>query len=133
MKYRKGFGERLGTMTRMFGIPVSLGVFLMAVFAGAGKNGVTDPTLVLSVPPLERPAAGEYYTDPVFGTRIRRVSDTSESGGWEGQIYSQLQAFSADNQYLLTTGTGPSEYQVRRVDDLSVVPGLNLAEINVPR
>ena len=40
------------------------------------------------------------FTDPVFGSSIRRVSNTSDAGGYEVHEYSQLQAFSADDAYL---------------------------------
>lgn len=63
--------------------------------------GVTNPSVVLHVPPLTRPAAGDFCVAPIFGTTVRRVFNRSESGGWEAQVYSQLQAFSADNQHVL--------------------------------
>lgn len=93
--------------------------------------GISDPDLVLPPPALALQPAGRRFTDPVFGTTIRRVSNLSDSGGFETQIYSQLQAFSADGAYLLTTGS--PGYQVRRMSDFGVVSGLNLDDINVPR
>lgn len=74
---------------------------------------------------------GTNYVDPVFGTRIRRVSGLSESSGFETPIYSQLQAFSPDGRFFLTTGS--QGYRVRRLADLTVVTGLDLADVNVPR
>lgn len=108
-----------------------LAALLLADSALASAGGISDPGAVLPVPTLPRPAAGASYRDPVFDALIQRVSDLSESGGFETPIYSQLQAFSADNVYLLTTGS--RGYQVRRVADSSLVPGLDLGDINVPR
>lgn len=110
---------------------LSLAATLLSTSAPAQAGGITDPDAILPVPTLSRPPAGASYGDPVFGTLIQRVSGLSESGGFETPIYSQLQAFSADNVYLLTTGS--QGYQVRRVADLSLVSGLDLADINVPR
>lgn len=93
--------------------------------------GVTDPSLVILPAVLPLPAVGVSMTDPAFGTTLRRVSDTSDRGGFESHIYSQLQAFSADNAYLLLTGS--DGYLVRRVGDLSRVAGLDTSEWNVPR
>ncbi|MEW6367520.1 MAG: IPT/TIG domain-containing protein [Acidobacteriota bacterium] len=95
------------------------------------SGGISDPHLVLVPPARPLPPAGSAFVEPVFGTTLRRVSNLSDSGGFETQIYSQLQAFSSDGAYLLTTGS--QGYQVRRMSDLAVVSGLDLQDINVPR
>lgn len=110
-------------------IVVTLG--LLAVTTGVGASGWDDADAVLEPPILSRPAVGALMDDPVFGSRLLRVSGGSDEGGFETPIYSQLQAFDASGSYLLTTGS--AGYQVRRTDDLSIVPGLDLAEVNVPR
>lgn len=74
---------------------------------------------------------GQRLSEPTFGTTIRRVSDESERGRFETQIYSQLQAFSADNALLLLDGS--DGFVVRRVDDLSIVDGLDTSGWNAPR
>ena len=61
----------------------------------------------------------------------RRVSSTSDTGGFETQIYNQLQAFSSDNTYLLLLGS--IGYVIRRVSDLSPVTGLDTSGWNAPR
>jgi hypothetical protein len=101
--------------------------------ATGGSSVLTDPSIAAPIPPLDRPAAGVPFTDPVFGSTIRRVSDRSETdpGGFEVQTYSQLQAFSADNEYILVLGSGDSWYFVRRVADFSIVEGLEIQ--NAPR
>lgn len=96
----------------------------------AVSTGITDPDLVLTPAPLSVPAAGGSVTDPVFGTTLRRLTDTGSSG-FGTHIYSQLQAFSADNQYVLLIEDGL--YTVRRVDTLVPVNGLNSAGWNAPR
>ena len=74
---------------------------------------------------------GERIADPSFGTTIRRVSDASGRGGFETHVYSQLQAFSDDNRFLLLDGS--DGIIVRRVDDLSTVQGLDTSGWNAPR
>ncbi len=96
-----------------------------------GNAGITNPEAVVTPAALPLQPAGTPFVDPPFGTTLRRVSDTSDSGGFETQVYSQLQAFSADNVYLLLAGS--QGYVVRRVSDLGLVAGLDTAEWNVPR
>lgn len=94
-------------------------------------GGLSDPNQVVMPTHLPPQPAGVSFVDSAFGTTLRRVSDTSERGGFETQIYSQLQAFSSDSEYLLLTGS--DGYVVRRVDDLSRVAGLETSNWNVPR
>lgn len=93
--------------------------------------GIRDASAILQPADLPLPEVGVPFVDPVFGTTMRRVSDTSDRGGWESQIYNQLQAFSADNEYLLLVGS--DGYVVRRVDDLSPIADLNSDDWNAPR
>ena len=88
-----------------------------------GGPGITDPSLVLSPAALPLQPAGVPFVDPVFGTTLLRVSDTSDYGGFETQIYNQLQAFSSDNAYLLLESSNGTV--IRRVSDLSLVSGLD--------
>jgi hypothetical protein len=93
--------------------------------------GITDPNRVVTPAALPLQPAGARFVDPVFGLTLRRVSDTSDSGGFETHEYSQLQAFSSDNAYLLLTGS--QGYLVRRVSDLSPVAGLDTSDWNAAR
>src|SRR2546426_9431452 len=81
------------------------------------SGGITDPNAVLPVPAFDRPLAGIPYTEPVFRTHMRRVSNSSEQGGMEVPTYSQLQAFNADSTLMLLTSS--DGYRIRRVSDLS--------------
>ncbi len=99
--------------------------------AASDTSGVRDPNAVLTPANLPLQPVGVPFVDPVFGTVLRRVSDTSGQGGFETQIYNQLQPFSADNQYLLLVGS--DGYLVRRVDDLGRVEGLDTSTWNAPR
>lgn len=94
-------------------------------------DGVTDPTQILTPAPLPLQPVGTPFMDPVFDTSLRRVSNTSDSGGFETQTYSQLQAFSSDNAYILLSGS--NGYVIRRLSDLSLVAGLDTSEWNAPR
>ena len=102
---------------------------------GVDPDPTPTPTLA-DVDPVEPPTegllpVGVRIADPSFGTVTRRVSDASERGGFETQAYSQLQAFSSDNRFLLLDGS--EGIIVRRVDDLSVVQGLDTSGWNAPR
>lgn len=87
--------------------------------------GLTDPAAVRAIPPLQRPPAGSAYTDPVFGTRVRRVSGlsaracTAQGCPFEAPTYSQLQAFNADGTLMLLTSS--DGYRIRRLSDLKEV------------
>ena len=92
---------------------------------------LTDPDLVVTPAPLTAPAVGNSIADPVFGSSLRRLTD-SGSNGFATHIYSQLQAFSADNQYLLLIED--EWYTVRRRDNLAVLlDASNTASWNAPR
>jgi hypothetical protein len=77
------------------------------------------------------PPVGVPFADPNFCPALRRVSNASDSGGFETQLYSQLQAFSSDNAYLLLADA--NRYLVRRVSDWSDVVGLDTSSWNAPR
>ena len=94
-------------------------------------GGITDPTLILTPAPLPLQPVGTPFTDPTFGSVLRRVSDTSAQGGFETQIYNQLQAFSPDNSYLLLDSS--NGFIVRRTTDFSLVNGLDTSGWNDPR
>ncbi|MCB9134494.1 MAG: hypothetical protein H6636_03650 [Anaerolineales bacterium] len=95
-----------------------------------GGGGISDPNAVLTPVPIPAPAQDVPFTDPAFGTTLRRLAVASENGSFETHIYSQLQAFSEDNKYVLLTN--PDAYLVRRLDNLSAIP-LDTAEWNAPR
>lgn len=91
----------------------------------------TDPAPTVSPPALPLPPVGTPFVDPRFCTTLRRVSDTSDGGRFETQEYSQLQAFSSDDTYVLLTGY--EGYLVRRVSDLGQVAGLDTSSWNAAR
>jgi hypothetical protein len=49
------------------------------------------------------PPVGQWQSVHGYGTRIMRVTTDSEQGGFATQIYSQLQAFSPNGEYVLIT------------------------------
>lgn len=94
-------------------------------------NALTDPNLIVTPAPLTAPAAGSSVIDPVFGTSLRRLTN-SGSNGFATHIYSQLQAFSTDNQYLLLIED--EWYTVRRLDSLAtLLNASDTASWNAPR
>jgi len=98
--------------------PLMILAFTLPIIAQDG--GITDPTASIPVPTMSKPAVGVTYNDPAFGTSIRRVTGASDGGGFGTHVYSQLQAFSPDNQYILVIEDGA--YLVRRLSDLSQMP-----------
>lgn len=115
---------------------LAAGVWLTAPAAAANPHGrpasaagIDDPGAMITPAALPLQPVGVNFTDPAFNTTLRRVSNASDSGGFETQIYSQLQAFSADNAYLLLTGD--NGYVIRRVSDLAPIAGP--LDLNIPR
>ncbi|MEM7119079.1 MAG: hypothetical protein AAF614_42065 [Chloroflexota bacterium] len=83
-------------------------------------SGIEDPTAVLPIQPLPFPALNTAVFDPVFGTSLRRVTDRRQNGDFGTQTYSQLQAISPDNRYILLIEDGG--YLVRHFDTLALQP-----------
>ncbi|GEM_PF-2640464 len=77
------------------------------------------------------PAKGVSFKDPVFGTTLMRLTDATNRGSYAVHLYSQLQAFSSDNQYLFLAEGG--EYGVQKMSDLSKVTGIDMGSWNAPR
>ncbi|MBW8012296.1 MAG: hypothetical protein FVQ83_13860 [Chloroflexi bacterium] len=94
-------------------------------------GGITDPDLIVDPVSLPLQPVGMPFTDPVFGTTLFRVSNISDDGGFETQIYSQLQVFSSDNQYLLLDSS--DGFVIRKLEDLNLVTGLDTYSWNDPR
>ncbi|MBI4674982.1 MAG: hypothetical protein HY741_25355 [Chloroflexi bacterium] len=91
----------------------------------------TDPNLIVTPANLPLPSVGKTFVDSNWCVPSRRVSNTSDQGDFETQEYSQLQAFSADNAYLLLVSS--NGYLVRRMSNLSQVAGLDTASWNAAR
>jgi hypothetical protein len=85
------------------------------------------------VPPLQAPVYNASKIDPTFGTSIRRIS----SPAFGIHDYSQLQAISYDNEYILIAegvAEGNADYLIRRISDLkTVMSGSQLPEWNCAR
>src|SRR5690349_11742409 len=92
----------------------SLLISLLTIFTGAAVVSAynTDITKLLSPPDyitFHPPAAGQSYTDPVFGTAIKRISDAmhtknAASGAMTvtiSQEYPTVSPFNIDNTRLL--------------------------------
>ncbi|PIQ77044.1 hypothetical protein COV82_06530 [Candidatus Peregrinibacteria bacterium CG11_big_fil_rev_8_21_14_0_20_46_8] len=98
--------------------------------ADAGSAGSSDATRVYtSIPALAFngfPPVGQNFTDPTFGTTIRRLSGARDRNDFGIHDYSQLQAFSADNRLVLVQDEGG--YKTVNVSDGATVcsfPGIN--------
>ena len=113
---------------------MALAVILVLAVRAAGEQrataGITDPMTVVEPDPLAPPPLHAPVVDPAFGSSIRRVTDATAAGSFGTHIYSQLQAFTTDNAYLLLIDQ--DRYVVRRVLDLVQLP-LDTSEWNAPR
>lgn len=93
--------------------------------------GVTDPEAVITPAPIALQPVGVPFVDPAFGTTMIRLTDASERGEYAAHVYSQLQAFSYDNEYVLITGS--EGYRVMRMEDFTWVEDLVTWTWNNPR
>src|SRR5262245_43658760 len=89
-------------------------ITLLAIFGGAAVvSAYNTSSTTLLIPPdyttFQPPAKGGSYTDPVFGTAIKRISDAmhttnAATGGTVGMIsheYASMSPFNIDNTRLL--------------------------------
>ncbi len=98
--------------------------------AATSSRTITDPGRTVRTSPMLRPDFKAVATDPDFGTRLRRVTDAARRGSFATQIYSQLQAFSSNDRYLLLIDR--DRYVIRRRSDLVRMP-LDTSGWNAPR
>lgn len=112
------------------GLATLLAALLLSATHPAAE-GVTTTNDAVARQDVGMPSLGVIYTDPAFnGTQLRRITDRYANSGWAAHIYSQLQAFSPSNEYVLLIEDGA--YVVRRVSDLQLMPA-DLSDINAPR
>ncbi|MBI4433661.1 hypothetical protein HY632_02730 [Candidatus Uhrbacteria bacterium] len=108
--------------------PVRAPSFTPAVPSGVG---ITNANQVI---PRGTGALPSGYNAPTtvatYGTTVRRITDRATQGGFGTHTYSQLQAFSADNAYVLLNEDGA--FIVRRVDTLARA-SVDLGNTNAPR
>lgn len=91
--------------------------------------GITSPYTTVSVSPLSDPVVGESVIDPTFGVAVRKLAAGSGSG-FRRHIYSQLQAFNADNSLVMLQSAGDvGIYDVSSGSKVYTLPG----DINSPR
>jgi hypothetical protein len=72
----------------------------------------------------------QEFTDATYGTTLYRATDATSQGSFGTHIYSQLQAFSDDNRYILLIED--EGYLVRRLNDGALVFD-STASWNAPR
>ena len=75
-------------------------------FVTCEHNGSLHDCDVVGPPPLPKPAKGESVTDPIFNTKITRVTDRSEIDNYSGQDgftirYSSFSIENSDGTYVL--------------------------------
>src|SRR3989344_3973219 len=93
------------------------------------NGGISNPNLTLTQInlPLQNPLVP--FVEPTFNTTLIRITNRSQSNSYATQIYSQLQAFSSDNKYLLYIDN--EDYQVYDLENNRFV--MSLGEVNNPR
>jgi hypothetical protein len=117
------------TSTGLYTAPSALGDYHVVATSVADptKSGAAAVTVSTSPPDLcsglvhdkvahpmtavTKPAKGQAFVDPQFGTTVRRISDASSAVGAAGVIapmYSTVQAWNADESYLILYHTGGS-------------------------
>ena len=89
-----------------------------------------DPNASVPESALALPPPGVSVADPDFGSSIVRLSDASEQGSFESPIYSQLQAFSTDENYVLLDS--PDGYRIRQLAGRGLVD-IDTSTWNAPR
>ncbi len=97
----------------------------------SGVSGGIAGQSTVSTQPVSEPPAGRSITDPTFGMLITRLTDLATNGGFGTHAYSQLQAFSSDNQYIFLIEN--EEYLVRRVDNGVLAYAFLPDSVNNPR
>jgi hypothetical protein len=102
--------------------------------ASAGSAGISDFRRVLVPTRLglgRYPTVGAPFTDSVFGTTMLRFTGETDKGEYATHDYSQLQAFSTDNKYvLLGTDKGYEVFHVATRASATLAPQNN---VNVAR
>lgn len=89
-------------------IRIQAGAALLVVGCTLAAAGLAYAQLktdygVYPEPPL--PKAGAIIVDPVFGTRILRVTDAADGNSQGGTAYSYWPVFNKDNRYLVVGET----------------------------
>src|SRR4051812_3904449 len=95
-----------------FFIALILGIFAISICTLPESRAYVSNTTVLAPPDystFQPPAKGGSYTDPVFGTAIKRISNamTTKDAGSGGSVttigpeYSTMSPFNMDNTRLL--------------------------------
>lgn len=95
-----------------------------------GNNDAADDVDTANDTNQPTAPVGEPIEQPDSAFPLTRLTNLGESGGFGTHIYSQLQAFSRTNQYVLLIENG--EYVVRRLNGLENL-NINTASWNAPR
>jgi len=74
----------------------------------------------IPIPQMEKPSYLQSYTDPGFDSRVVRITDSAE-GEVTKPLYSTIQAWNADESYLMLYRTGGSEISHQLYDGRSYV------------
>jgi len=86
------------------------------------------------VPPnydtLTAPAKGQSYTDPVFGCKITRITDTSSAPYGAIHVYNTVTPFNADDSYLYVLSNNNSGPLVVNLSGNIIVPPSNMPGSN---
>ncbi len=108
-------------------------VLIVAVISSSlaqSPIGVSDGNAIIPMQSNGLPAINTPFVDAAFNnTTIRRITNYMETGQWGAHVYSQLQAFSPDNSFILIIEDG--FYIIKNRITLATV--LVLSDINTPR
>jgi hypothetical protein len=73
-------------------------------YASVTADGVLATIQPAQYETFQPPAAGQWFTDPAFGTRIKRLTDEQNVYGWNGE----RAMFSPDDQYFVIALNQPN-------------------------
>jgi len=88
-------------------MPIVLFVLMVLTNNLVAQNQDNAWSTATIIPPqyesFKPPSAGQWFTDPVFGTRIKRLTDDQNIYGWNGE----RAMFSKDDKYFLIAVNSP--------------------------
>ncbi len=99
-----------------------------AYMTGTGGSVKTDRAVYPEPSPLPaQPAAGGYYTDPVFGTQVLRVTDQNNCPAPGcGTYYPQWPTFNANNSRILIRVGTSGDMLIKEFDPVNFTVGATL-------
>ena len=109
------------------GLSLSAGQNTTAWAADGGQKPYILGTKDIPIPKISRPERGKTVIDPVFGTKITRLTDPSDGWGKPNRrhSYAPFSSFNSDNTFLSLHGGQWHLYDNKNCKYLKPLKGLN--------